>query len=419
MKAVILAAGESSRFQPVSDRRHKALTEVLGRTVIEHTIDELREAGVEEVVVVQGSSRDIQQRIGDAADHYVEQEEPRGMGDALEQARHLLDDRFLVLTPYRANASQFFEPLIEKAEAEDADTVLVSTGTEEPGKYGMLELDSDGKAVDIVEKPEPSETPSDQRVVGMYLLHQGFFEYLDQADKGEYQYEDALAKQMEDGPAAVLQIEEQVNSLKYPWDLFPVVEELLEKADEKVSDKADIADSAEIKDKVIVEPEATVYENAVIKGPAYIGKGATVGNNALIRDGTILEEDATAGANAEVKNSVLQPGSSTHSGFIGDSVIGRNTSIGAETVLANRGFRRNSERPEISSMLLGKEEERNTGWQSLGAFIGEEVDIGVNVSLMPGVQIGSGATIGPGTVVHENVEQDTTVYVKQEKVYKD
>jgi N-acetylglucosamine-1-phosphate uridyltransferase (contains nucleotidyltransferase and I-patch acetyltransferase domains) len=55
----------------------------------------------------------------------------------------------------------------------------------------------------------------------------------------------------------------------------------------------------------------------------------------------------------------------------------------------------------------------------MGAIIGDNVDIGVNVSLMPGVQIGSDAKIGPGTVIHENVKQGETVYVDQEQVKKD
>jgi NDP-sugar pyrophosphorylase family protein len=138
MKAVILAAGESSRFKPLSDNRHKGLTQVLGKPIIEHTIEELRSAGVEEVIIVQGPGKEIERELGAAADHYVIQKEPKGMGNALRQAEGLLDDKFLVLTPYRANAAQFFEPMIERAEEEKSDIVFVSTPTEEPEKYGIL-----------------------------------------------------------------------------------------------------------------------------------------------------------------------------------------------------------------------------------------------------------------------------------------
>lgn len=416
MKAVILAAGESSRFKPVSDNRHKGLTEVLGKPIIEHTVEELRNAGVDEVIVVQGPDRQIENQI-DSADHYVIQEEPNGMGHALRQAEHLLEDDFLVLTPYRANASKFFRPMIEKAEEEESDIVFVSTPTEEPEKYGILEL-KDGKAVDMVEKPNPDEAPSDRKVVGMYLLNKSFFDHLDEVEEWEYQFEDALSRQMEDKPASVLEIEEETNSIKYPWDLFSVVEELLEERGQNISEKTSIADSAQIKGDVIVEDGARIFENAVVKGPAYIGEDAVIGNNALVRNYVALEKNSTVGANTEIKNSVMQSSSSIHSGFIGDSIIGRDTHIGAETVIANRGFRENGERPEIESDLIGKDHQKQSGRSFLGAIIGDDVDIGVNVSIMPGVQVGSDATIGPGTIVKENVENGETVFVDQEQIRK-
>ncbi|MFO7793628.1 MAG: NDP-sugar synthase [Candidatus Nanohaloarchaea archaeon] len=416
MKAVILAAGESSRFKPISENRHKGLTDILGKPIIEYTIEELREAGVEEIIIVQGPDRQIENEI-DSADHYVVQEKPDGMGNALRQAEHLLDGDFLVLTPYRANASKFFRPMIEKADKEDSEIVFVSTPTDEPEKYGILDIE-DGKAVDMIEKPDPSEAPSNKKVVGMYLLNESFFDYLDEVEEWEYQFEDALSKQMEESPASILEIEEETNSIKYPWDLFSVVEELMEKRGQTISEKVSIADSAEIKGNVIVEEGAKIFENAVIKGPAYIGENTVVGNNALVRDHVSLEKGSTAGANTEIKNSVMQPESSIHSGFIGDSIIGRDTHIGAETVIANRGFRKNGQRPEIKSELIGKDYSKNSGRSFLGAVIGDNVDIGVNVSIMPGVQIGSDAKIGPGIVVKDNIESGETVYVEQNQVRK-
>ena len=252
----------------------------------------------------------------------------------------------------------------------------------------------------------------------MYLLDESFFDYLDEVETWEYQYEDALSEQMSGEPASVLKIEEETNSIKYPWDLFSVIEELMKSRDKNISEEASIADSAKIEGDVIVEDGAKIFENAVVRGPAYIGKNAVVGNNALVRDHIAIEKDVTIGTNSEVKNSVFQAGSSLHSGYIGDSIIGKNTKIGAETVTANRKFRDGGERPEIESDLIGKDYSKDTGRSFMGAVIGENVDIGVNVSLMPGVQIGSDAKIGPGTVVHENVEHGETVFVKQEQIRK-
>ena len=418
MKAVILAAGQSSRFKPLSENRHKGLIQILGKPILQHTVEELRKAGVDDIIVVQGPEREIEEELPDDRISYVVQKKPKGMGHALRQAEHLLDNKFLVLTPYRANASQFFQPMIQKADEQNADTVFVSTPTDKPEKYGILRLNHKGEAIDMVEKPDPGEAPSKHKVVGMYLLSPEFFDYMENVETSEYQYEKALSLQMEDSPASVLKIEEETNSIKYPWDLFSVMEELSSSMEREISERSDIADSATIKGNVIIKQGATIYENAIIKGPAYIGKDVTVGNNTVVRDHVALEKGVTIGANTEVKNSVFQPGSSLHSEYFGDSIVGRDTKIGAGTITANRRFRENGARPEIDSELIGKDYKENTGRTFMGAIIGDNVDIGVNVSLMPGVQIGSDAKIGPGTVVHENVNQGETVFVDQQIIRK-
>lgn len=414
MKAVILAAGESSRFKPLSDNHHKSLNRVLGKPILQHTVERLREVDVDEIIIVQGPEEDIEEQV-ERVDKFVVQEEPNGMGNALNQARDHLEGKFLILTPYRANALEFLESMINKSEHDDSDTVLVSTPTETPEKYGVLEFDEDSKAVDLVEKPSRDEAPSNMKVTGLYLLNDTFFAYLDDVDQKEYQYEEALSLQMDDKAASVVKIDKETNSIKYPWDLFAVLEELLECEEAQISDDASIADSAEIIGKVIIEDDVKVYENAVIKGPAYIGEGSTIGNNAVVRDNVSVERMCTIGANTEIKNSIVQPNSSIHSGFIGDSVIGSNTKIGAGVTVANRRFRDDSNmRPEISSDLIGKNYVKDTGRKFLGAIIGDNVDIGVDVSIMPGVQIGSNSTVGPKTLVAENVKNSEKVYQKPE-----
>ena len=417
MKAVILAAGSSSRFKPVSDNRHKGLTTILGKPVIQHTIDELEKIGADEIIIVQGPEKQFEEELESDVE-FVVQENPKGMGDALRNAEHLLDGSFLVLNPYHATSSHIIENLIEKSGNEDTELGFVSRETENPEDYGVLHIEKD-KAVGVTEKPDPEDAPSSQRIVGMYLLNQKFFDYLDTAEEWEYQFEDALDQQLSEKPGSILFIEEETVSIKYPWNISDFLEVMLDKKSRDISEKAEIADSAEIKGKVIVDDGAKIYENSVIRGPAYIGKNAVIGNNSLVRANVAVEENVTIGANSEVKNSVFQPESSIHSGFVGDSIIGRNTKVGAGTITANREFRENGKRPEIESDLIGKDYDKNSGKTSLGAFIGDNVDIGVNVSLMPGVQIGSDAGVGPGTVVHENVENGETVYVRQEQIKKE
>jgi len=60
-----------------------------------------------------------------------------------------------------------------------------------------------------------------------------------------------------------------------------------------------------------------------------------VGNNALVRDKVVAEENAVIGSYMEMKNTVMMQGATTHTGFIGDSVIGSNSKIGAEICTTN------------------------------------------------------------------------------------
>ena len=96
MQAVILAAGQSSRFWPLN-QKHKSLIRIMGRPLIFYTIDGLKKSGIEDIIIVQGASKDIEKELGDKKIKYITQSKPLGMGDALWQAKKLIKGRFVVL----------------------------------------------------------------------------------------------------------------------------------------------------------------------------------------------------------------------------------------------------------------------------------------------------------------------------------
>ena len=59
MQAIILAAGESSRFWPLN-QKHKSLIKIMGKFLISYTIAGLRKLGVHDIIVVQGKEKDIE-----------------------------------------------------------------------------------------------------------------------------------------------------------------------------------------------------------------------------------------------------------------------------------------------------------------------------------------------------------------------
>ncbi len=413
MQAVILAAGASSRFWPLSASRHKSLFKVRGQTLLEHTLDGLADSAVDSVVVVQSPDRTIEEDVDEDQPvdvSFVVQDEPRGMAHALRQAEDLLDEPFVVMTPYRANGARFLERMIEVHE-DGADAVLLGKRTDTPWKYGVLETDGD-RAVSIVEKPEEGDAPSDERVVGIYLLEPGFFAYLDRVEEHEYQYEDALDRYMDENVVRVLRTDARTDSIKYPWDLFGVVETVFDDMERSISQHADIADSATIEGAVVIEDDVTVYENAVVRGPCYIGEGSTVGNNAVVREYTDLEAGCVVGANSEVRGSLFQDETHVHDAFIGDSILGRDVRVGAGTVVANRNARRDGKRPSISVHLEMKDKTVDTGRARLGMLVGDRADIGTQANIMPGVAIGPYSFVGPSTMLRSNVAGGETIYTE-------
>ncbi len=415
MQAVILAGGRSSRFWPLNTR-HKSLVQVAGRSLLERTLDGLAAAGVSDVVIVQGADR----AVADAVDvpdgvsvSFAVQDEPHGMGHALRQAQDALDERFVVTSPYRIDIAVLLAQLRDAAQADGA---VAGTVTDRPERYGMLALDGD-RATGIVEKPDPGEAPSDVKAVSTYLLDPGFFDALDAVEQHEYSFEDALDRYMDGGRVGVARIDADLPSLKYPWDLFTFRDRILTGQEPQVAESADVADTAVLDGNVVVAADATVYEHAVLRGPCYVGPRCTVGNGAVVRSGTVIEADGTVGAHAEIRGSIIQDGFSCHSGFIGDSIIGRDVAVGAGTVTANRRVRDgDGGRPDISVRTPAQDAPVETGMDRLGAVVGAGTDIGTQVNLMPGALIGAGSFVGPSTMVRGVVDDDTTVYARTETV---
>ncbi|MDW8110151.1 MAG: sugar phosphate nucleotidyltransferase [Candidatus Bipolaricaulota bacterium] len=413
MQAVILAAGESSRFWPLSENSHKGLFSLLGRPIIAHTLAALRRAQIEEIVIVQSPDCLLESALGDGSRwgvklSYAVQPEPRGMGDALRCAHALLRERFLVLNPQHINCDLVIPRLIE---FDDAPAVLVGCPTERPHEYGILKLDGD-RAVDLTEKPAPGTEPSRTRVAGIYLLSQSFFDFYRQTPEHPYAFEETLRAMMRTHSVRVLQIDQEPPTLKYPWDLFPLVQLLMEReiTEQKIAPTAQIHKSALIEGPVWIGEHTRVLEHAVIKGPCYIGDRCVIGTGSLVRDCSNLEEGTVIGAHAEVARSIFQKNCSTHSGYFGDSIFGESVKIGAGTVTANVRNDRRTIRPTVKGQRV------ETGLYKLGAIVGRETHIGISAMLMPGVLIGPRCEIGPGTMVLQNVESDTRYYAKPAQI---
>lgn len=416
---MLWAAGESSRFWPLSESSHKSLFKLLGKSLIQWTVEGLKQSNIEDILVIQAPNRAIEGELGDGSQlgvklRYVIQSEPKGMGDALLRTENLIkEDQFFALHAHHFDAAALLAPMRAKADSSGAELILAGQETNAPWEYGVLELKAD-RALRLIEKPQKGSEPSRMRIIGLYLLPRMFFDTLRKTKAHMYAYEEALQLFMQEHNVRVVMADRETPSLKYPWDLFGVSKMLMDAflTESEISPTAKISKSAIIEGNVHIGDNTKIHENAVIKGPCYIGANCVIGTHALIRDYTNLENEVLIGAHAEVARCIFQEGCTTHSGFFGDSIFGKNCKVGAGTITANVRV----DRGEIKPMVKGQKVE--THLKHLGAIVGDDTRIGISAMLMPGVLIGANCDIGPGTLVKENVESNTIYYSRHAGVAK-
>jgi UDP-N-acetylglucosamine diphosphorylase / glucose-1-phosphate thymidylyltransferase / UDP-N-acetylgalactosamine diphosphorylase / glucosamine-1-phosphate N-acetyltransferase / galactosamine-1-phosphate N-acetyltransferase len=417
VQAVILAAGESSRFKPLSDSHHKSLTKICGKELIRHTVESAFAGGVEEVIVVHSPEQDKDfKNILASIERvkFVVQPEPKGMGDAVKCAAPFLRGEFFVLNADRYDAAKYVEPMIAKMKGSGAKMILLCNPTDKTWKYGIAGFHSqvNDRVVSVTEKPKKGEEQSNYRIVGVYLLPADFLSYYDAVEEHQYAFEDALDAYAKKNNVRAVFTDNEVSSTKYAFDLLDVAKGLLSMQKSYISPTAKIAKNVTIEDNVFIGDGARIFENAVIKGPAYIGRNTVVGNNALVRENSVIEDSVQIGMNSEIARSVFLEGAHIHSGFVGDSVVGKNVRLGANFITANRRVDR------ANVKFIAKGEMTDSGKSFLGCVIGHNSKTGINASAMPGAIIGSDCLVGPHTMIKGSVASGTTIYAEFNTIVK-
>lgn len=408
-QVVVLAGGSSSRFYPF-DNLHKSFFTLVGKTILERTVESIKKTDPLEIIIVLSSKwfkeekEMCEKMFTFDGIKYVSQNASRGQADAILSAEECVNENFFVVNAQQFMFSNLADRFVKAFETGTYEAVLGAIKTDTPEKYGILDLEG-SKVKGIVEKPKTGTEPSDKRLVGMYLFSLEIFKYLRQTDISEYSLEIVLDKMAKENKVAAINIEEKLPSLKYPWDVFMLKDQILAENKSEIDPNSVVEKTAVIKgDAVFIGRGAHVCDFAIIEGPAYIGENAIVGAYSQIRGGTVLEDGAQVERYADVKNSYIGKNTHIHSGFVGDSVIGANVRIGASFITANRRL----DRKNIKSSV--QKEKVDTGLTKFGAVIGDNIHIGVNVSVMPGVVIGSNTVIGPQTLITKNISANTLYY---------
>jgi NDP-sugar pyrophosphorylase family protein len=405
MKIVFLCGGLGKRMSPLSE--DKFLLRFLGKTLLEYHIEQAKKAGLNEFIVVGNPAnidrtKVVAQTIPGIKLDFAVQQEPRGMADALQAAKDILgDEPIIVVNPNDVLDSTAYTAITQAHQRGSAGSYLLACEVKDyfPGGYLMLGQGEGVKA--IIEKPGKGNEPSNlvNVVVHLHSQPKKLLQHIaDAVSSNDDIYERALSNMMKAGyKVKAVKHKGFWQAIKYPWDIFPVMEHFLKEGGKSISPKAQISKTAVIEGDVIIEDGVRVLENAVIKGLCYIGRNSVIGNNALIRDNSHIGEGCVVGYGTEIKHCYIGDNGWFHQNYFGDSIIGNDCSFGAGTVSANLRLDENDIKVRVGG------EDINTGSNKLGALIGNGVRTGINVGIMPGRRIGEGSFVGPHVCLTEDL----------------
>jgi len=312
--------------------------------------------------------------------------------------------------------------LLDARRSATAAAAVLGFRPADPGLYGRLVCDDNGKLERIVEARD-----ADAAILALDLCNSGVMALdggvlpgllarLDNNNaKGEYYLTDIVAISAADGRQSVVleAAEESLLGVDSRADLA-VAEAVIQTRlrARAMASGATLTDPAStfLSHDTVLEQDVTVGPNVVFGPGVHIGAGseilafchlegvmvaagARIGPFARLRPGTRLGEGARIGNFVETKAAEIAAGAKVnHLSYVGDASVGAGANIGAGTITCNYdGFSKH--RTEIGA----------------GAFIGS------NTALVAPVSIGDGAMVGAGSTVTKDVEADALAVARGEQ----
>ncbi|WP_371158167.1 glucose-1-phosphate thymidylyltransferase RfbA [Jannaschia sp. 2305UL9-9] len=175
-KGIILAGGSGTRLYPITIGVSKQLLPVYDKPMIYYPISVLMLAGIREVAIITTpqDADQFQRTLGDGSQWgmsftYIEQPSPDGLAQAYILARDFLDGAPSALV---LGDNIFFghglPEMLARADEKPTGGTVFGYRVADPERYGVVAFDEDGKAREIIEKPEVP--PSNFAVTGLYFL---------------------------------------------------------------------------------------------------------------------------------------------------------------------------------------------------------------------------------------------------------
>jgi glucose-1-phosphate thymidylyltransferase len=208
MKGVILAGGFGTRLLPLTRVTNKHLLPVYDKPMIYYPIQCLVTAGIEEIMIVTGGNNagDFLELLGNGKEfglrelHYAYQEGAGGIAAALSLAEDFVDrDKMVIVLGDNIIQGNIRGAVTDFAAQQKGGKILLKE-VPDPGRFGVAEVDSANKVLNIEEKPK--QPRSSLAVIGIYMYDSNAFDIirgLKPSGRGELEITDVNNSYIKEG----------------------------------------------------------------------------------------------------------------------------------------------------------------------------------------------------------------------------
>lgn len=331
LKGLILSGGKGSRLRPFTYTGAKQLIPLANKPVLFYAIENMRDAGIEEIGIVIGDTGDqVREAVGDGSAlgvrvTYIEQDAPRGIAHGIRIAEGFIGDAAFALYLGDNFILGGIDSFAEEFRNGNASSQILLHPVENPQDFGVAVLDGE-QVVKVIEKPKTP--PSNLAVIGIYFFDQEVFKAvksIQPSARGELEITDTIQWLIDNA------CEVRADSVRGYWIDTGKMADILE-ANRMVLDtleaanRGSVEEGSRIEGKVVIEEGASIV-NSVVRGPAIIGRNTRIVES-YVGPFTSIYHDCLV-LHSEISSSIVLENTTIESvgQRIEDSMIGRNVEL--------------------------------------------------------------------------------------------
>ena len=427
--AIILAAGQGTR---IKSNIPKVLHKVCGKEMVNHVIDNMREAEIEDVNVIIGNGSElVKESTKDRNVSYSLQEEQLGTGHAVKCAKEFLQGKDGVVAVFTGDAPltriETIKKLVDEHIKKGNKATLLSAYVDDPTGYGRI-IRYGEEVLKIVEHKDcnEEELKVNEMNAGMYCFDiKSLLSSLEELNnnnvQGEYYLTDVIGilKSKGEKVGALLTDYEDTLGVNSRAQLAEAERVLRKRINQfHLDNGVTLIDpnTTYIGVNAIIGKDTVIYPNNIIEGNTKIGEGCTILQNSRIKDSIIEDNveiqasvilDSKIGKNTTVGPfAYIRPESTIGEGVrIGDFVEVKKSSIGNETKVSHLTYIGDAEVGSGCNFGCGTVVVNYDGKKKNKTIIGDHSFIGCNTNLISPVEVQDNTYIAAGSTITSTVEE--------------